>query len=74
MANYLVTGGAGFIGSHIAKPLLEEGHRVRILDNFSTGRRENVKAIETIVPLSLEIIEGDIRTFWLMTRPQNSVR
>ena len=61
MANYLVTGGAGFIGSHIAETLLKEGHRVRILDNFSTGRRENVKAIEAVTPLNLEIIEGDIR-------------
>ncbi len=61
MANYLVTGGAGFIGSHIAEALLREGHRVRILDNFSTGRRENIKAIETVFPLNLEIVEGDIR-------------
>jgi nucleoside-diphosphate-sugar epimerase len=61
MANYLVTGGAGFIGSHIAEALLKEGHRVRILDNFSTGRRENIKAIEAIVPANLEIIEGDVR-------------
>lgn len=61
MANYLVTGGAGFIGSHITEALLKEGHQVRILDNFSTGPRENIAAIETIAPLNLEIIEGDIR-------------
>ncbi|MGA3084776.1 MAG: SDR family oxidoreductase [Thermodesulfobacteriota bacterium] len=61
MANYLVTGGAGFIGSHIAEALLKEGHQVRILDNFSTGRRENLQAIQLIAPLNLEIIEGDIR-------------
>jgi nucleoside-diphosphate-sugar epimerase len=61
MANYLVTGGAGFIGSHIAEALLKEGHRVRILDNFSTGRKDNIKAIEIMAPLHLEIIEGDIR-------------
>jgi len=61
MANYLVTGGAGFIGSHIAETLLKEGHRVRILDNFSTGRRENLQAIQMIAPLNLEIIEGDVR-------------
>jgi len=38
----LVTGGAGFIGSHLAERLLREGHEVRILDNFSSGRRENI--------------------------------
>lgn len=61
MAEYLITGGAGFIGSHIAEALLREGHRVRILDNFSTGQRRNIKAIETITPLNLEVMEGDIR-------------
>jgi len=61
MVNYLVTGGAGFIGSHIAEALLKEGNRVRILDNFSTGRRENLQAIQMIAPLNLEIIEGDVR-------------
>lgn len=61
MANYLVTGGAGFIGSHIAAALLKGGHRVRILDNFSTGRRENLQAIQTLSPAALEVMEGDIR-------------
>jgi nucleoside-diphosphate-sugar epimerase len=61
MANYLITGGAGFIGSHIAEALLKEGQQVRILDNFSTGRRENIKAIENVFPSNLEIIEGDVR-------------
>jgi nucleoside-diphosphate-sugar epimerase len=61
MANYLVTGGAGFIGSHIAEALLKEGHRVRILDNFSTGRRDNLQTLQTSFASSLEIIEGDIR-------------
>src|SRR4030042_1080849 len=61
MANYLITGGAGFIGSHLAETLLKAGHRVRILDNFSTGRRENIKVIQMIAPQNLEIIEGDIR-------------
>ncbi len=40
---YLVTGGAGFIGSHITRTLLEKGNQVRILDNFSSGKRENLK-------------------------------
>src|SRR5690606_21194692 len=39
---YIVTGGAGFIGSHIAERLLKDGHRVRIIDNFCTGKRENI--------------------------------
>ncbi|UCC45049.1 MAG: SDR family oxidoreductase [Candidatus Zixiibacteriota bacterium] len=55
--NYLVTGGAGFIGSNLAAHLHGKGEKVRILDNFSTGRRENVKALEGKV----EIVEGDIR-------------
>ena len=38
---YLITGGAGFIGSHIARALLGQGESVRILDNFSSGKREN---------------------------------
>ena len=54
---YLVTGGAGFIGSNIAAQLLKRGESVRILDDFSTGRRENLKPLEGKV----EIIEGDIR-------------
>jgi UDP-N-acetylglucosamine/UDP-N-acetylgalactosamine 4-epimerase len=61
MANYLVTGGAGFIGSHIAETLLKEGHLVRILDNFSTGHRENLQNLQSAFASSLEIIEGDIR-------------
>ena len=45
--NYLVTGGAGFIGSHIAQTLLEQGHHVRVLDNFSTGKRENIEELSS---------------------------
>jgi nucleoside-diphosphate-sugar epimerase len=54
---YLVTGGAGFIGSHICESLLASGHRVRILDNFSTGKEENLR-FEAGEP---ELIDGDIR-------------
>lgn len=61
MAKYLVTGGAGFIGSHIAEALLKKGVQVRILDNFSTGRRENLREIQAAFPSTLEIVEGDIR-------------
>ena len=52
---FLVTGGAGFIGSHISDRLLADGHRVRILDNFSTGKHENIPASADV-----EVIEGDV--------------
>jgi UDP-N-acetylglucosamine 4-epimerase len=55
----LVTGGAGFIGSHIVERLVKEGYEVKVLDNFSTGRRENLAAVAA----QIEIIEGDIRDF-----------
>jgi nucleoside-diphosphate-sugar epimerase len=53
----LVTGGAGFIGSHIVEELLQRGHSVRILDNFSTGTRNNVEVFQG----NVEILEGDLR-------------
>jgi nucleoside-diphosphate-sugar epimerase len=55
----MVTGGAGFIGSNLTEALLKKGHQVRVLDNFSTGKRENL-IFEKQDP-SLEIIDGDIR-------------
>lgn len=57
MANYLVTGGAGFIGSNLVRALLEAGHTVRVLDNFDTGKRENLAEITD----RIQLIEGDIR-------------
>jgi UDP-N-acetylglucosamine/UDP-N-acetyl-alpha-D-glucosaminouronate 4-epimerase len=60
---YLVTGGAGFIGSHIAVRLLQEGQRVRVLDNLSTGRKDNLDVIRAAAPDSrFEWLEGDIRS------------
>ena len=56
MALYLVTGGAGFIGSSIAETLLAKGERVRILDDFSTGRRSNIESLKGEV----EVVEGSI--------------
>ena len=55
----LVTGGAGFIGSHLAGRLLDDGHEVRILDNFSTGRRSNIEALAD----EIEVVEGDIQSY-----------
>jgi len=58
---YLVTGGAGFIGSHIVERLLSEGHFVRVLDNFSTGKEENLAFTNDLRAMSYELIKGDIR-------------
>jgi len=59
MAKVLVTGGGGFIGSNLTEALLKQDHQVRVLDNFSTGKKENL-AFDPSCP-TLEIIEGDIR-------------
>jgi UDP-glucose 4-epimerase len=53
--NILVTGGAGFIGSHLAEALLRKGHRVRVLDDFSSGRHENLRHLSG----GLTVMEGD---------------
>ena len=55
----LVTGGAGFIGSHLVERLLRDGHAVRVLDNFATGRRENLLPMQA----ELELVEGDIQSY-----------
>lgn len=60
---FLVTGGAGFIGSHITEALLKEGHYVRVLDNFSSGKEENLSFVTQSAKLNThyELIKGDIR-------------
>lgn len=64
---YLVTGGGGFIGSHLAKYLCSAKNEVVVLDNFSTGRRENLKGVP------VELIEGDIRDFSTLAKAVKGV-
>ncbi len=66
---YLITGGAGFIGSNIVSELLNAGHEVRVLDNFSTGRRENIQDFDN----DIELIEGDIRSLSTVYRAVDEV-
>ena len=61
----LVTGGAGFIGSNLARALLERGDEVRVLDNFSTGSRANLEGLD------VEVVEGELRSY---ERVHNAVR
>jgi nucleoside-diphosphate-sugar epimerase len=65
---YLVTGGAGFIGSNIAEALVRRGDRVRVLDDFSTGRRENLTSMPTV-----EVVEGDLRDAAVVRRAVEGV-
>ncbi len=61
MARYLVTGGAGFIGSNLVEALLGRGEEVRVLDDLSTGREVNLKAVAGSDLTAIEFIHGDIR-------------
>jgi nucleoside-diphosphate-sugar epimerase len=63
-SSYLVTGGAGFIGSSIARALLSRGDKVRVVDNFFSGKRENLAEVAG----DIELIEGDIRDQATMAR------
>jgi nucleoside-diphosphate-sugar epimerase len=67
MANYLVTGGAGFIGSHIVEELLKRGEKVRVIDNLSTGKIENISNFLK----KIEFLEADLRD---MDMVQKAVR
>jgi nucleoside-diphosphate-sugar epimerase len=70
MPNHLVTGGAGFIGSNVVTELIHRGHRVRVLDNFSTGRRENLAQVRD----RIDLIEGDLRDPAAVRRAVTDVR
>ncbi|MBK9314042.1 MAG: SDR family oxidoreductase [Acidobacteria bacterium] len=67
---YLVTGGAGFIGSHISEALVNRGDRVRVLDNLMTGNRENLGHLAN----EIDFIEADIRDFDTVRRAMDGVR
>ena len=66
---YLVTGGAGFIGSNIVEELVKHGERVKVVDSFITGKRENLKGFLG----DIELIKGDIRNLDLMERVTKGV-
>src|SRR6266487_4840402 len=63
MASYLVTGGAGFIGSHLATQLIHRGHTVRVVDNLITGKRRNLDHLPGV-----EFVEGDLADISVATR------
>ncbi len=64
MATYLVTGGAGFIGSNIVDELLQRGQKVRVLDNFATGKEENLAGVAE----RIDLIRGDVRDVGAVNR------
>ncbi|MDP8909086.1 MAG: SDR family oxidoreductase [Chloroflexota bacterium] len=55
----LVTGGGGFIGSHLVQRLVQDGHRVRVVDNFTTGHRRNLQPVLD----DIELVEGDLQSY-----------
>ncbi len=65
----LVSGGAGFIGSNIVEELLRRDYHVRVIDNFSTGKRENLRQFENDV----ELFEGDVRSYHLVSQAVKGV-
>ena len=56
MSHYLITGGAGFIGSHLVELLLQEGHRVTVIDDFSTGKRENLPSQRELSVVAADLL------------------
>ena len=69
MSNYLVTGGAGFIGSHIVERLVKDGHKVRVIDNFSSGKMENISQFID----DIELIKADIRDFEIVKKATKDI-
>jgi nucleoside-diphosphate-sugar epimerase len=68
MGSFLVTGGAGFIGSHLAEELVRRGERVRVVDNFTTGRRRNLAHLP-----GLDLLEGDLADLEVARRAVDGV-
>ena len=68
MSSYLVTGGAGFIGSHLSEELVRRGHRVRVVDSLITGKRTNLAHLPTV-----EFLEGDLADFDTCTRAVDGI-
>jgi nucleoside-diphosphate-sugar epimerase len=68
MSSYLVTGGAGFIGSHLAEALVGRGHHVRVVDSLVTGKRRNLDHLP-----SVELIEGDLADMAVAVRAVNGM-
>ena len=60
MSNILVTGGAGFIGSHLVETLLRTGYQVTVLDNLSTGRLSNLAPLMETFPGQLSFVQGNV--------------
>lgn len=69
MTNYLVTGGAGFIGSHLATRLVNDGHHVRVFDNLSTGALKNLEHIQGQV----DFVQGDLRDIKAVEQATNGI-
>ncbi len=69
MSLYLVTGGAGFVGSYLVRFLLDRDEEVRVLDNFSTGKRENLTEVER----RIEVVEGDLNDPAALSRAVSGV-
>jgi nucleoside-diphosphate-sugar epimerase len=66
---FLVTGGAGFIGSHLTEELVQRGHQVRVVDDFSTGKKKNIASFLD----KIELIEGDIRDIEVCRRAAKGI-
>lgn len=69
----LVTGGSGFIGSHLVDALLERGHFVRVLDNFSTGKEKNLARAINFAGSRIEVVRGDLRNFEDVRKASDSI-
>lgn len=69
MASYLITGGAGFIGSHLAEELVRRGEKVRILDNFDSGTLENISQFQK----SIDLVESDLQDLDILRKALDSI-